>query len=110
MRRLGKRKPSCRLGRQVVALLLCDARAFRMAKWLQRRNHKHNFAFWRMSFVLREKFAGGAAPEFFEFLGELARHTELSIRHNVDARAQRFRQTIWRFEKNCGFVAFDGCS
>ena len=40
---------------------------------------------------MREKFAGTAAPEFFEFFRELARDAKPSIRHDVDARRECFR-------------------
>jgi len=39
---------------------------------------------------MREKFAGTAAPEFFEFFRELARDAKPSIRHDVDASGERF--------------------
>src|ERR1700736_2491128 len=63
-----------------------------------------------MSFVVGEQFRRGAAPKFFEFLGELARDAELSIWQDVDASVERFRQTIRRFEKDRCLFARGGCA
>ena len=54
-------------------------------------DQEHNFAFWRMGFIVREKFARCTAAEFFEFLGELARDAELPTRQDVDTGSERFR-------------------
>ena len=61
-----------------------------------------------MRFVVREKLARGTAPEFLEFFGELAGDAELAVWHYVDARFERFRETIWRFKEECRFVAGGG--
>src|SRR6266446_444763 len=68
-------------------------------------DQQHDFAFWRMGFIVREKFGRCTAAEFFEFLGELARNAELPTRKNVDAGGERFRQAIGRFEINGCFLA-----
>ena len=47
--------------------------AFRVAKRLQIGNEQNDLAFWRLHFVMGEKFGGGAAAEFFEFFGQFAR-------------------------------------
>ena len=82
----------------------------RTAKRLQRRNHEYDLALWRTCFIVREEFAGGSAPEFFEFLCKLARDAELPIRHEDGARAERFRQAVRGFKKDRGFVAGSGCT
>ena len=61
-----------------------------------------------MRFVAREKLAGGTAPEFLEFFGELAGDAELATWHDVHAGFERFRETIWRFKEECRFVAVGG--
>ena len=61
-----------------------------------------------MRFVVREKLAGGTAPEFLEFFGELAGDAELAAWHDVDAGFERFREAIPGFKKNCRFGAFSG--
>jgi len=55
-----------------------------------------------------QQFSASAAAEFFELLGELARDTEWSIRHDVDAGLESLRQSMRRFEKDCRFVAVGG--
>ena len=52
-----------------------------------------------------EKFSSGAASEFFEFLGQLARDAQLSIWQDVDASLERFCQPIRRLEVNRRFWA-----
>jgi hypothetical protein len=59
-------------------------------------------------FVVREKLAGGTAPEFLEFFGELASDAKVAVWHDVDARFERFREAIPGFKKKCRFGALGG--
>src|SRR5437763_14968433 len=51
-----------------------------------------------MCFVVREKLAGSAAPEFFEFFGEFPGYAELPSCHDVRAGFERFREATWGFK------------
>jgi len=62
-----------------------------------------------MRFVVGQKLAGSPAAKLFEFFCELAGDAKLAVRHDVDAGFERFRETMWRFKEDCGFVACSGC-
>ena len=47
-----------------------------------------------MFFVVGEQFGSGAAAEFFEFFGQLARHAKLSILQCIDRSGAGFDKAI----------------
>src|SRR5262249_49332528 len=73
------------------------------------RNQQHYFAFWRMCLVMSKKLCCGPAPKFFELLRKFAGDAQLSILQDLDRYLQRFRQAIWRFEKDRCLGASTGC-
>src|SRR5947208_12538978 len=66
------------------------------------------FSLRRMRGVMRQQFSGSATTEFFELLGELARHANRPLGHNLRAGRKRFQDSIRRLEEYRRSVAF-GC-
>ena len=59
-----------------------------------------------MRFVAGQKLAGSPAAKLLEFFCELPGDAKLAVRHDVDARAERFGQTVRGFKEDGSLVAF----